>query len=93
MALAAKLARIVWAVLRDDRGWNGSARFALGVGSGRFTSDRYQDLPRLDVGNADSIIIYRSLYSDPAQNETQAAEGDWFVAKTVKVAETGSAIM
>lgn len=37
--------------------------------------------------NADAIIIYRSLYSDPTQNETQYGEGSWFVAKTVKVAD------
>jgi hypothetical protein len=37
--------------------------------------------------NADSVIIYRSLYSDSAQNATQAAEGSWFVASTVKIAD------
>jgi hypothetical protein len=37
--------------------------------------------------NADAIIIYRSLYADAAQNETQAGEGSWFVAKTVRIAD------
>jgi hypothetical protein len=35
--------------------------------------------------NADAVIIYRSLFSDPVQNPTQAGEGSWFVAKTVKI--------
>jgi hypothetical protein len=41
--------------------------------------------------NADSIIVYRSLFSDPTQNPTQAAEGSWFVASTTKISalETG----
>lgn len=35
--------------------------------------------------NADAIIVYRSMFSDPAQNTTQAAEGSWFVASTVRI--------
>jgi hypothetical protein len=44
--------------------------------------------------NADAVIIYRSLYSDPVQNPTQAGEGSWFVAATVKISdfETGDIV-
>lgn len=44
--------------------------------------------------NADAVIIYRSLYADASQNLTQAAEGSWYVAATVDVAnfETGGIV-
>lgn len=37
--------------------------------------------------NADSVIIYRSLYSDATLNSTQAGEGSWFVAARIKISD------
>jgi len=37
--------------------------------------------------NADSIIVYRSLYSDATINPTQAAEGSWYLATRVQIAD------
>jgi hypothetical protein len=56
----------------------------------RFKLDFTAGLPSKPT-NADSIIVYRSLFSDPTQNPTQAAEGSWFVASTTKISalETG----
>ena len=37
--------------------------------------------------NADSVIIFRSQYKDSTDNITQAAEGSWFMAAQVKIAD------
>jgi hypothetical protein len=37
--------------------------------------------------NADAVIVFRSMYSSAADNLVQAAEGSWYVAATVKVAD------
>lgn len=56
----------------------------------QFSLDFTAGLPSRPA-NCDSLIIYRSLFSDAAQNLVQAAEGSWYVAKIIKIAdlETG----
>lgn len=96
MSIGRRSFRFAWANSKTGYGFSNPSEvikldafnnpLAITATNQRFQFDFTAALPSRPT-NADAIIIYQSLFSDPAQSDTQAAEGSWYVAKTVLVAD------